>query len=359
MAYTSFSSVAKVAIFCFLLHGHSVFSKNIEPATAIGERNMGRIRTIREVIKFEVDVICDSFDSAKQRIEDAFEDFFRDEFRNCNSDRDVQSINLVRFQKARVCDDDSKSVEDQGSGRKLRRKRNKSKGKVNISSKCRKCDDRRNLETYLIDLDTGNISRHNNLRGLGNKKKKKKKRKGGRSCDANLSGDLKNQGFESVVTDDANVEKTREANCSPNSADCISSKSTMGACCGVQGCVCTTPSVSLCEAENCCPDPFQNPCFCQNQGSCGNDPCDGTCLTDSPTVRPSASPSDSPSDHPSEFPSVQPSEHPSDQPTDTPSHHPSDSPSEQPSYSCPEEAPFSHDECVGERIDCSYSCCCC
>ena len=55
---------------------------------------------ILETQEIEIDAfygICGALEEAKEDLEAAILDFFEEAFDNCSSDRDVQSVNLVKW----------------------------------------------------------------------------------------------------------------------------------------------------------------------------------------------------------------------------------------------------------------------
>ena len=269
---------------------------------------------VYEIETFVIDVICGTLEEVVEHgFENALLKFYEDEVTECGSERNVTSVQLVKFEPALDCDKNRLLADGVvGGDRELRRKRNKSKAKVNKRSRsnrnCRRCDDRllkekgdgenfgdagvRDEESFIFDINVAD-------RELGKKKKHKKKKKkqvSRQTCShADLVGVLNQYGFNDVTS--AEIKKTREVNCSPSSKECNSMSESSGACCGVEGCACPTVSPSLCEAEGCCIEEASNfdPCACHDLGECSPNPypCgreyDGCSLE--PTIFPSLSPS--------------------------------------------------------------------
>ena len=50
--------------------------------------------------------ICGTLEEAKEDLEAAILDYFEEEFDNCSSDRDVQSVNLVQWEQSLSCTED-------------------------------------------------------------------------------------------------------------------------------------------------------------------------------------------------------------------------------------------------------------
>eukprot|EP00568_Trieres_chinensis_P001660 CAMPEP_0183301364 /NCGR_PEP_ID=MMETSP0160_2-20130417/7506_1 /TAXON_ID=2839 ORGANISM="Odontella Sinensis, Strain Grunow 1884" /NCGR_SAMPLE_ID=MMETSP0160_2 /ASSEMBLY_ACC=CAM_ASM_000250 /LENGTH=359 /DNA_ID=CAMNT_0025463967 /DNA_START=280 /DNA_END=1359 /DNA_ORIENTATION=+ len=280
-----------------------------------GSKKSSKPKTIYEVIEFETDDgVCGSLDHVKEDLEGAFLAFFEDEEECEGSNRRVESLNLIELEEAPSCNDSesedseteeskskesesktsgkgkgkgskskgskskgkgkgkgtskskgSKSRRELGEDRQLRiRRRKKTKGKFNAVT-CTDCD-RRRLEEILANNSLRTLAGSKGKgkgKGYSSKSKGKGKGKGQPKC-GNLAKELREFGFEDV--EEARVTDISKINCSSKSKDCRSTKSTRGACCGVDGCACNTPSESLCEANDCCIEQARNfePDFCED-----------------------------------------------------------------------------------------------
>ena len=170
---------------------------------------------IFEVQEIEINVICGTLEEIKEDFEAAILDFFRAEFDDCDSDRDVQTVNLVQWEEALKCTEDEYRFLEEG-GRELRQKRNKSKARINKRSRCRRCDDRRLVGEYFQDNKKEGFVLNAAGRDLGYKGKKGKVKS--RECSADLAKELSENGFRGVRK--AETVSISKADCSSKSKDC-------------------------------------------------------------------------------------------------------------------------------------------
>jgi len=274
-----------------------------------------------ELVDIDIDILCGNFSDVKSGLEQALLRFYNEQLQECDSDRNVTSVTLISWEPALICDEE-RQLGELGVERELKRKKKKSKGKLNKKSRAKDSDRR-----WLMPIDDVSDRVDRGLAGNKKKKNKKKTKKKGTGCTEGITlREAIQQEFPDAEINKVTIEETR-VDCSPSSSDCTSTDPERGACCGVEGCACNIPSDSLCESEGCCLEEASNydPCFCQSFDGCGENPCAGQCSsaptpfpTSVPTFLPTWSPTSKPTSYPTSEPTSSPSSYPTDRPTKSP-----------------------------------------
>lgn len=208
-------------------------------------------------ITVKIKGLCGKEASIKNRLENGVYNYLERVFM-CENHGSISSVVLSSWKEAKSC-------------KKLKKDSKESVAQLQYAGVL--SGDTRRLQISTEYEGRGDFA---NLRNLaGNKKGLACQEKSGCNDDENetvvLAEELqKMAGFESITS--AKITNIEEADCSKNN-DCNGSN---GVCCGVDGCTCGYPSISLCDSNACCIKGISDKGFCADIGFCGSDPCADT-----------------------------------------------------------------------------------